>query len=121
MRVSDWHSIAAAAIVAVATVIIADGRPLRAPSSAAAAAAPPSLAGGPASDLRSMLPEVATRFEHDTGIGVRLSFGSSGNFFTQIQNGAPFDVFLSADSDYPKQLAAHGAADGSSLYAYATG
>jgi molybdate transport system substrate-binding protein len=52
---------------------------------------------------------------------VKLSFGSSGNLFTQIENGAPFDVFFSADMDYPKKLIDSGFADGPSLYRYAVG
>jgi molybdate transport system substrate-binding protein len=50
-----------------------------------------------------------------------VSYGSSGTFFAQIQNGAPFDVFLSADVDYPRQLASAGLADLSTLQIYATG
>src|SRR5436190_10663399 len=49
-----------------------------------------------ASDLQAALPFVAERFEKESGHKVALTFGSSGNFYTQIQNGAPFDVFLSA-------------------------
>jgi molybdate transport system substrate-binding protein len=74
-----------------------------------------------ASDLQAALPELVTRFERDSGADVTVSFGSSGNFFAQIQNGAPYDVYLSADIDYPRQLVASGHADGSSLYRYATG
>jgi molybdate transport system substrate-binding protein len=74
-----------------------------------------------ASDLQAALPEIIRTFERETRATVTVSFGSSGNFFAQIQNGAPFDVFLSADIDYPRQLAASGRADGASLYQYATG
>ena len=74
-----------------------------------------------ASDLQSALPAIAARFEKDTGQHVRLTFGSSGNFLTQIENGAPFDVFLSADVDYPRRLERSGQAERGSLYEYATG
>jgi molybdate transport system substrate-binding protein len=74
-----------------------------------------------ASDLQSALPEIIAQFEKDTGQPVRLTFGSSGNLFAQIQNGAPFDVFLSADIDYPKRLEASGEAERGSIYQYATG
>ncbi len=74
-----------------------------------------------ASDLQSALPAIASQFEKDSGQRVILTFGSSGNFFTQIQNGAPFDVFLSADIDYPRRLEASGQAERGSLYKYATG
>jgi molybdate transport system substrate-binding protein len=57
-----------------------------------------------ASDLQSVLPALTARFKSETGRAVDLSFGSSGNFFAQLQNGAPFDVFFSADIDYPKRL-----------------
>jgi molybdate transport system substrate-binding protein len=74
-----------------------------------------------ASDLQSALPAIASQFEKDRGQQVTLTFGSSGNFFTQIQNGAPFDVFLSADIDYPRRLEGAGQAERGSLYEYATG
>jgi molybdate transport system substrate-binding protein len=74
-----------------------------------------------ASDLEAALPAIAARFEKETGHHVALTFGSSGNFSTQIENGAPFDVFLSADIDYPKRLGAAGLAERGSLYEYATG
>jgi molybdate transport system substrate-binding protein len=74
-----------------------------------------------ASDLQYALREVAARFEQTTGHRVRLTFGSSGNFFAQIANGAPFDVFLSADTEYPRKLIEAGAADRSSFLVYGTG
>ncbi|MFC5459870.1 molybdate ABC transporter substrate-binding protein [Massilia niabensis] len=52
---------------------------------------------------------------------LKVSLGASGNFFAQIRNGAPFGVFLSADMDYPRQLAKLGAADGATLTPYAFG
>jgi molybdate transport system substrate-binding protein len=74
-----------------------------------------------ASDLQSALPAIAAAFEKETGRKVAVTFGSSGNFFTQIQNGAPFDVFLSADVDYPNRLEASGHAVPGSVTRYATG
>jgi molybdate transport system substrate-binding protein len=74
-----------------------------------------------ASDLQAVFPAVTDRYQRETGHAVRLTFGSSGNFFSQIQNGAPFDLFFSADIDYPKRLAAAGLADPATLYEYAVG
>lgn len=83
--------------------------------------APRQLAVAAASDLQTVLPELVRGFEQVSGARVKTSFGSSGNFFAQIQNGAPFDVFLSADIDYPQRLTASGHAETGSLYEYATG
>jgi molybdate transport system substrate-binding protein len=74
-----------------------------------------------ASDLQFAFQDVAARFEKETGKKVKLIFGSSGNFFAQIQNGAPFDLFFSADIDYPRRLEAAGLAEPGTLYQYATG
>src|SRR5260370_7458320 len=73
-----------------------------------------------ASDLTFAFKDVASRFEKQTGTSVKLSYGSSGNFFSQIQNGAPYDLFFSADIDYPKKLEAAGLAEPGTIYAYAT-
>jgi len=74
-----------------------------------------------AADLSSALQEVAANYEKRTGVTVKLSFGASGALTQQIQNGAPFDVFFSADMDYPRQLIAGGQAEGATLYRYAVG
>jgi molybdate transport system substrate-binding protein len=74
-----------------------------------------------ASDLQFAIPELAARFKATSGIEVVPSFGSSGNFFSQIQNGAPFDLFFSADIDYPRKLDAAGLCETGTLYEYATG
>ncbi|MGB9235584.1 MAG: molybdate ABC transporter substrate-binding protein [Terriglobales bacterium] len=74
-----------------------------------------------AADLSAALPEVASRYKSRTGQDVKLTFGASGNLTTQIRNGAPFDIFFSADEDYPKQLIDAGLADEKTLYPYAVG
>jgi molybdate transport system substrate-binding protein len=74
-----------------------------------------------ASDLQFAFQDVAARFQKDTGHNVKLIFGSSGNFFAQLQNGAPFDIFFSADIDYPKKLESAGLTEPGTLYPYATG
>jgi molybdate transport system substrate-binding protein len=74
-----------------------------------------------AADLNHVLPVVAERFERESNIQVKLTFGSSGNFVAQIQNGAPFDAFFSADIDFPKRLETAGLAEAGTLYEYAIG
>lgn len=74
-----------------------------------------------ASDLTDVMNEIAASFEKETGCTVRVSTGSSGNFLSQIENGAPFDVFFSADVDYPKKLESEGLAAPASMYLYAIG
>ena len=73
-------------------------------SSSSGIAAAQQLVVAAASDLQAALPVISAKFESVTGSKVIITFGSSGNFFTQIQNGAPFDLFLSADTAYAKQL-----------------
>src|SRR5512146_1786752 len=74
-----------------------------------------------ASDLQFAFHDLGARFEKQTGIPVRVTYGSSGNFTTQIENGAPFDLFFSADVQYPQKLIAEGFAEADSLYRYADG
>jgi len=74
-----------------------------------------------ASDLNFALKEIIQDFERSTGNKVVLSLGSSGNFFAQIQNGAPFDVFLSADLNYPRELEKSGHAVAGSTFVYGIG
>ena len=74
-----------------------------------------------AADLNAPLSEIAANYQKQTGMILKLSFGSSGNLFNQIQNGAPYDVFLSADEDYPKKLIEASLAEPSSFSRYAIG
>ncbi|HEY7285573.1 MAG TPA: molybdate ABC transporter substrate-binding protein [Vicinamibacterales bacterium] len=88
---------------------------------APAAANAQSLKIAAASDLQFAMPALAAQFEKQTGSKVSVTFGSSGNFFTQIRNGAPFDVFMSADVNYPRQLEAAGLVDRGTVAIYAVG
>jgi molybdate transport system substrate-binding protein len=74
-----------------------------------------------AADLQFAMQEIGSRFEKQTGKSVKVIYGSSGNFFQQIQNGAPFDVFFSANLDYAKKLEATGFAEPKTFYQYANG
>jgi molybdate transport system substrate-binding protein len=74
-----------------------------------------------AADLTFVFKEVGARFQKETGNSIKLSYGSSGNFISQIKNGAPYDMFFSADVSFPKKLEAAGLIEPGSLYEYATG
>jgi len=74
-----------------------------------------------ASDLNFAFKELVAEFEKSSGRHVRLSLGSSGNFYSQLQNGAPFDLYFSADIGYPKKLEEAGLTVPGSLYRYAIG
>jgi molybdate transport system substrate-binding protein len=74
-----------------------------------------------AADLQFALPEISAAYTHRTGNTVVVTYGSSGNLSSQIANGAPFDILLSADASYPRQLIASGNATSNSLTSYARG
>ena len=74
-----------------------------------------------AADLQDAIQDIAAGFHNETGKEVKLTYGSSGNFFQQIQNGAPFDMFFSANLDYPKKLESSGLTVPGSFYQYARG
>jgi molybdate transport system substrate-binding protein len=71
-----------------------------------AAQRPPTIAA--AANLNFALTEVATEFERAKGTRVELVFGASGTLTRQIQDGAPFEMFLAADEEFPNQLSAAG-------------
>ena len=75
-----------------------------------------------ASDLKFALEELAAQFEKQhPGIKLNPTFGSSGNFYAQLANKAPFDVFLSADIGFPRKLIEEGHASKDSEFLYAVG
>ena len=73
-----------------------------------------------ASDLKFALDSVITVFKKNNSGTVDITYGSSGKLFEQISNGAPFDIFFSADINYPKQLQEKGLT-ASETYAYGVG
>ena len=74
-----------------------------------------------ASDFTKPMTEIAAEFEKATGHVAKLSFGSSGKAFAQIQSGAPFEVYLSASEKYPLELEKSGFAIADSHFVYAIG
>jgi molybdate transport system substrate-binding protein len=77
---------------------------------------------GAAADLKFALDQLVTDFQDQhTNVVVKVSYGSSGNLFAQIDNGAPFDLFLSADIEFPRKLIDGKKAFTDSLFSYAIG
>ncbi|HUH37621.1 MAG TPA: molybdate ABC transporter substrate-binding protein [Spongiibacteraceae bacterium] len=74
-----------------------------------------------ASNFAAPMAELAKHFERETGHRLTLAFGSSGKIFAQIQNGAPYAVFLSADQAKPRALEAAGRVTPRSRFTYAVG
>lgn len=74
-----------------------------------------------AANFTAPMQKIAAAFERDTGHRATLSFGSTGKFYAQIRNGAPFQVMLSADQETPAQLIQEGLAIGPSRFTYAVG
>jgi len=74
---------------------------------APAAAQPPATVAA-ASDLRFALDEVITAYERETSLRVRVTYGSSGDIARQIEQGAPFELFMSADESFVARLASKG-------------
>ncbi len=68
----------------------------------------PTIYVAAAADLRGALEDIASQFEREQHVRVRLSFGSSGQLASQIEQGAPFDVFFSANEAFVQTLASRG-------------
>jgi molybdate transport system substrate-binding protein len=83
-------------LIVIGLVAVCGGEP-------GAQAKPPIAA---AANLNIALTEIAAQFARDRGMRVEVVFGASGALTRQIQDGAPFELFLSADEDFPRQLAA---------------
>ena len=74
-----------------------------------------------AANFTAPMQKIAAEFERDTGHKVTLAFGATGKFYAQITNGAPFDVFLSADDETPARLEKEGYGVVGSRFTYAIG
>lgn len=74
-----------------------------------------------AANFASPMKELAARFEQETGHKVRSTVGSTGKFYAQIKNGAPFEILLAADDDTPIKLEQEGAAVAGTRFTYAIG
>lgn len=85
----------------------------------AAVASAQNLRVAVAANLQGVIKVLGKDFKEKTGIGIEPIIGSSGNLTQQIQNGAPYDVFLSADMSFPEHLYADGFSSGMpAVYAY---
>jgi molybdate transport system substrate-binding protein len=87
----------------------------------ASAQSPKELRIAAAADLQPVLPALAQEYEKATGVKLVVSYGSSATLATQILNGAPMDLFMSADFVNPEQIVAAGLADGTAPTPYAKG
>ncbi|WP_244829856.1 molybdate ABC transporter substrate-binding protein [Caballeronia sp. TF1N1] len=74
-----------------------------------------------AANFTAPVQAIAADFEKDTGNKVVASFGATGQFYAQIKNGAPFEVFLAADDTTPAKLESEGMTVPGSRFTYATG
>ena len=74
-----------------------------------------------AANFSGAMEQIAASFEKDTGHKIQLSTGATGKFYAQIKNGAPFEVFLSADETTPAKLVSEGMAIADSRFTYAIG
>lgn len=97
-------------LIALAALLFGAGQALAAETKVAVAA-----------NFTEPAKEIAARFKARTGHDATLSFGASGQFYTQIANGAPFEVFLSADRERPEKAEAEGLGVGGSRFTYAVG
>ncbi len=83
---------------------------------------PRELTVAAASDLKFALDEILAEFQKDhADVRVKVTYGSSGNFFAQLSNKAPFDLFFSADIEYPRKLIEQGLAAKETEFQYAVG
>lgn len=92
------------------------------PSAASSPSRAVTVSVAAAADLKFALDEVIGKFEQEhSGIRIQVTYGSSGNFYAQLANRAPFDIYFSADVSYPRRLVEQGLAAKESEFLYAVG
>jgi molybdate transport system substrate-binding protein len=97
------------------------GALLLAPSASRAGEPGRSVSVAVAANLKPAFDELAQAYEARSGVEVKATFGGSGHFFAQLRHGAPFDLFLSADAEFPARVAEAGRADAAPFtYAFGT-
>jgi len=107
------------ALLAVLTACLLGAQPM---TEAGAAEKAVAVRVAAAADLKFALDEIVRRYRQvRPGVDVSVTFGSSGLFFAQLSNGAPFDLYLSADGTYPRKLMEAGVALPGSEFPYAVG
>lgn len=98
------------------------GQPASAPVTNKAESPVVAISVAAAADLKFAFEEILAEFRKiQPDVRVEVTFGSSGNFFSQLSNKAPFDLFFSADIDYPRKLIEQGVADPATEFQYAIG
>jgi molybdate transport system substrate-binding protein len=118
MRVFSMRS---RGLVAVAAVVSALFVGFTVTSTCVAQSAAKEIHVDAAADLQTVLPTLAAAYEHATGVKLKVSYGSSATLATQIINGEPADIFLSADYTFPEKVVAANLADTGSPIPYAKG
>ena len=99
-----------------------DREPVDAPAPSSRPSAGREVRVAAASDLKFALEAVSAAFrKKHPDVAITPTYGSSGNFYAQLSNDAPFDLFLSADVAYPQKLIEHGKGSPDSLFRYAVG
>jgi molybdate transport system substrate-binding protein len=122
LRGARNRSLLEATSVTLAAVLCAAALCTGCARSPAASGATRTLSIAAAADLKFAMDEVSVAFHRaHKDVALETSFGSSGNFYAQIRNGAPFDVYLSADVAYPRRLLAEGVGKPDSLFVYGVG
>ncbi len=113
-----WRAIGLPVLAAIGVAASGCGKPASVPS---VKPAEEPLRVAAASDLQSVLPELARRFTETTHVAVIPTFGASGQLAEQIKAGAPFDIFLAANQKFVTDLAAGGFVHPGSVAPFAQG